>query len=104
MFYGGLAVTYDEFKRQLGKAGLTAREFAELVKLHPNSITNYGQQGEVPSHLAIIVTLMGEMAENGLDFRAVLSRIDIESNRPRGAAAKGRFGGDKQIMLQLPAA
>jgi len=86
-------MTYDEFKRQMGKAGITARELATLIKLSPNSITNYSRQGVVPSHLAVIVTLMGEMAENNLDFRPALARIDIEPNKPRGAAAKGRFGG-----------
>lgn len=92
---------YDEFRRQLGKAGITSREFAELMKLNPNSITNYSRSGEVPSHLAVIVTLMGEMADNGLDFRAAISRINIEPNRTRGASSKGRFGGNKQIDLQL---
>lgn len=48
-------MTYDEFKRQLGKAGLTAREFAYLIRLNPNSITNYARKGNVSSHLAIIV-------------------------------------------------
>lgn len=98
------AMTYEEFRRQLGKAGITSREFAELIKLNPNSITNYAKQGEVPTHLAIIVSLMGDMAEHGLDFRAVLSRIEIEPNRPRGGASKGRFGGTKQFNLQLPTA
>jgi hypothetical protein len=42
---------------------------------------------------------MGEMAENGLDFRAALSKIDIKSKQSRGGAAKGRFGGSKQIEL-----
>jgi 23S rRNA maturation-related 3'-5' exoribonuclease YhaM len=92
-------MNYAEFKRQLGKAGIKACEFAELIKLNPNSITNYAKRGEVPSHLAIIVALMGEMAENGLDFRHALSRLEIEPNRPRGAAAKGRFGGSRQNGL-----
>ena len=90
------AMHYEEFKRQLGTAGVTAREFGELVKLHPKSITNYSQQGEVPSHLPVIVTLMGEMAEHGVDFRTALSRIQIALNKPRGAVTKGRFGGNRQ--------
>ena len=97
-----LIVIYEEFRRQLGKAGVTAREFAALVGLHRNSITNYAGQRDVPSHLAVIVTLMGEMAEHGLDFRTALSRIQIEPNKPRGGAAKGRFGGTRQFDLKLP--
>lgn len=95
------SMNYEEFRRQLGKAGITAREFGEVLKLHPKSITNYSQQGEVPSHLAVIVTLMGEMAEHGMDYRGALSRIQIAPNKPRGGAMKGRFGGSKQIDLQL---
>lgn len=94
-------MTYDEFRRQLGKAGLTAKEFAELIKQSPNSITNYAKQGEVPPHLAIIAALMGDMAEGGQDFRNTLSRIQFEANRPRGGASKGRFGGSKQISLSI---
>ena len=86
-------MTYEEFRRQLGKAGLTAKGFAELIKQTPNSITNYAAQGEVPPHLAIIAALMGDMAENSLDFRSTLARIEFEASKPRGGAMKGRWGG-----------
>ena len=85
---------YDEFKRQLGKAGITVKYFAELIKQNPNSITNYAAQGEVPPHLAIIAALMGDMAEAGLDFRKTLVRIQFETSKARGAV-KGLFGGKK---------
>ncbi len=90
-------MTYEEFRRQLGKAGLTSRQFADLVKLNPNSITNYATQGEVPAHWAVAVVLMGEMAERRIDFKAVLESIDIAPNKVRGGAAKGKFGGSKQL-------
>jgi hypothetical protein len=92
---------YDEFRRQLGKAGLSAREFADLVKLNPNSVTNYAKVGVVPSHWAIVSLLMGEMADNGLDFKKSLNGIEIEPNKVRGSAAKGRFGGSKQTDLPM---
>ncbi|MCC6535754.1 MAG: XRE family transcriptional regulator [Burkholderiales bacterium] len=94
-------MTYDEFRRQLGKAGLTVKGFAELIKQTPNSITNYAAQGEVPPHLAIIAALMGDMAESGLDFRSTLERIEFEGSKPRGGSTKGRFGGSRQMGLQL---
>ena len=78
-------MTYDEFLRQLGKAALNIREFAELLQMNSNSLSNYAKQGEVPSHLAVIATLMGEMAEHRLDFRGPLSRIEIPRKKPRGA-------------------
>lgn len=88
-------MTYEEFRRQLGKAGVTAYQFANLIKMNPNSVTNCSQKGVVPSHLAVIGVLMGEMAENGLDFRAALAKIDIKSKKSRGSA-KGRFGRNGQ--------
>lgn len=93
-------MTYEEFSRQLGKAGLTVREFADLIKMHPNSITNCRKKGDVPSHLAVAVALMGEMAERHIDFRNVLSKIEIASKKPRGAG-RGKFGGNKQNHLDL---
>jgi len=90
-------MTYEEFRRQLGKAGLTSRQFADLVKLNRNSITNYAKQGEVPAHWAIVVVLMGEMAERKIDFKTILESIDITPNKVRGSAAKGKFGGSRQI-------
>lgn len=95
-------MTYDEFQRQIGKAGLTIKQFADLVKMNRVSLSNNRKKGEVPSHLAVIATLLGEMAERHIDFRDVLSRIDIEPKRPRGAGKAGKFGGDKQNDLDLP--
>lgn len=87
---------YEEFQRHIGKAGLTITEFAKLIRMNRVSISNMSKRGEVPSHLAVIACLMGEMAESKIDFRSILTTIDIEAKRPRGAAAKGRFGGSPQ--------
>jgi len=96
-----LNMTYEEFQRQIGKAGLTIRSFAELVKMNRISLSNYGKKGEVPSHLAVIAALLGEMAEHKLDYRSVLTKIDITPKKPRGAGKSGKFGGDKQSDLNL---
>ncbi len=94
-------MTYDEFKRHLGKAGVTAYQFADLTKMNRSSVTNCSQRGAVPSHLAVIAALMGEMAENKLDFHPILAKIEIKAKRPRGGAATGRFGSSKQKDLDL---
>lgn len=97
--HGG-QMTYEEFQRQIGKAGLTLREFAELVKMNRVSLSNYAKSNEVPSHLAVIAALLGEMAEQRLDYRAALAKIDFSPKRPRGAGI-GKFGGDKQASFDL---
>ncbi len=76
---------YIEFRRHLGKAGLRVKDFAELTQLSPNSITNYAQKGVVPNHLAIISALLGEMVEYKIDYRDVLSRIEVNQNKSRGS-------------------
>ncbi len=91
-------MTYEEFQRHIGKAGLTIRQFAELVKMNRISLSNYGKKGEVPSHLAVIAALLGEMAEREIAYREVLSKINIASKKPRGAGM-GKFGGNKEKGL-----
>lgn len=89
-------MTYQEFQRHIGKAGLTLREFAELIRMNRVSISNLSKKGEVPSHLAVIACLLGEMAERKIEFRPLIAGIGLEPKRARGAAAEGRFGGDPQ--------
>lgn len=74
---------YDDFRRELAKAGLTIREFAEIVKMNRNSLSNLSSRGDVPAHLAVIASLMGEMTEHRVDFRAVLHRVVIAQKKPR---------------------
>lgn len=91
-------MNYNEFKRHIGKAGLTIRAFAELLKLNPSSVSNYSKCGEVPSHLAVIAVLLAELAERKVNLREVLERAEIATKKGRGAA-KGKFGGDPQNLL-----
>ena len=94
-------MSYEEFKRHLGKAGLTIREFATLMQLNTNSISNYASTDHVPSHHAVTVVLMSELAEHKLDFRAVINRHEIKPKRVRGGASQGRFAGNRQTDLPL---
>lgn len=90
---------YDEFKRRLGKAGLSVKEFAALIGVSCNTVSNYAAKGVVPSHLAIEATLMSEMAERSIDFRRPLVDLQLTEKKPRGRAARGVFGGSKQQSI-----
>ena len=85
---------YNEFQRHIGKAGLRLNEFATLMQMTPTSLSNYRKKGEVPMHLAVIAVLLGEMVDNGLDFRKALAAIKIEPKKPRGTVFKGKTGDD----------
>ncbi|ENW84993.1 XRE family transcriptional regulator [Acinetobacter baumannii] len=66
---------YTEFQRLIGKAGLSIKEFAALLDMKPNSITNYSKQGVVPTHIAVIVALISTMKDEGLDFYPIFEKI-----------------------------
>ncbi|HEO1836306.1 TPA: XRE family transcriptional regulator [Acinetobacter baumannii] len=66
---------YTEFQRLIGKAGLSIKEFAALLNMKPNSITNYSKQGVVPTHIAVIVALISTMKDEGLDFYPIFEKI-----------------------------
>ena len=94
-------MTYDEFIGKLGKAGLSVRKFADLLEMRPNSVSNYAKRGEVPSHLAIIAALLAELNIQGLPYEPIFSRLNLNKKRPRGGAAIGKFGSDRQQQLEL---
>ena len=66
---------YEEFQRLMGKAGLSIKEFAALVDMNPNSITNYKKIGKVPTHLAALIYLLSNMKDEGVDFYPVFEKI-----------------------------
>lgn len=97
----GWSLTYADFLSELKAAALTVRDFAALMQMHPNSVSNYASSGEVPNHLAVIAALLAEFRRNGIDHQAVFSRIRIAAKRPRGGAERGRFGGNRQGRLGI---
>jgi len=68
---------YSEFKRHLGKAGLSINEFASLLDVSPSAISNYGQKTGVPRSYAVLAIVLGHAADNNLDFRIALTRFGI---------------------------
>ena len=94
-------MTYDTFVDELARAGLSIREFASLLGMRPNSITNNRKRGEVPDHLAIIAALLSELRLSGVPAEPVFARLGLTKKKPRGAATIGRFPGDKQGALDL---
>jgi hypothetical protein len=92
---------YPEFLGELGKAGLSVREFAELIGMNRNSVSNYASASKVPRHLAVIAALLGEMNIHGVPYRDAMQRVGATHKRHRGRGRPGRFGGDRQEDLEL---
>lgn len=69
---------YEEFRRQIGKAGLTNKAFAGLLDLNPASISNIKSKGgEVPYQLALIASFMADYKDRGIDFMAVIDKCRV---------------------------
>ena len=97
----GPAVRYENFLQELGKAGLTVRGFADLMAMSPNSVSNNASRGEVPSHLAVIASLLAEMHFHRVPYRPVFDRLLLQKKKPRGGSLPGKFGGDKQERMEF---
>lgn len=69
---------YIEFRRHLGKAGLTINEFAALLQIQPSSVSNYSQKEAVPRAYAVLAVVLGDAADRGIDFREVLGRFGLQ--------------------------
>ena len=93
-------MNYPTFVNELGKAGLSVKQFAELVGMNRNSVSNYAN-GEVPRHLALIAVLLGELNIRDIDFHPIVARVRLTPKRPRGRSKPGKFGGDRQEELEL---
>ena len=93
-----MTMEYREFLSQIRKAHLTVGGFARLVGMNRVSLSNYAKRGRIPSHLAIIATLLGEMGKRNIEFQSLLQSMQIAPKKPRGAGI-GKFGGDRQRRL-----
>lgn len=94
-------MSYDDFIIELAKAGLSIRQFASLLGMQPNSISNNKQKGDVPAHLAVIASLTAELARHKIAFEPIFERVQPSRKRPRGRARQGKFAGDPQGLLEL---
>ena len=76
-------MNYDELIRNIGKAGLDIKEFAELIKANPNSITNLKSKEKMPKNIAVIAVLLGEMVDKGLDYKHLFEKLELEEQKAR---------------------
>ena len=58
-------------------------DFAELIKVNPNSITNLKSKKKIPKNIGIIAVLLGEMKEAKLPFKDFLNSLDLEEQKAR---------------------
>jgi hypothetical protein len=76
-------MNYEELTRNIAKAGLDIKEFAELIKANPNSITNLKSKGKMPKNIAVIAVLLGEIVDKGLGYKHLFEKLDLQEQKAR---------------------
>jgi hypothetical protein len=80
---------YAEFRRHLGKAGMTINDFAAYLGIRPASVSNHSKVGSVPRTYAIIAILLGEAADRGVHGADLLGHFGIAPRTlPAGSNVK----------------
>lgn len=80
---------YSEFRRHLGKAGMTINDFAAYLGVRPASVSNYSKSGLVPRTYAIIAIFLGEAADRGINSAQLLGHFGVTpSSVPTGSNVK----------------
>lgn len=65
---------YKTFKRHLGKAGLGIGDYARIVDVKANAVSNYSKKPEVPHAHALLAVCFGEIVDGGGDLLGMLAR------------------------------
>ena len=76
-----ITMNYKELKMNIARAGLTLKEFAELIGMHPTSITNLKKRETIPSKIIIIVLLLVMLVESGVKLDEVKKKIESKIKR-----------------------
>ena len=91
---------YEEFVRNIRKTGLTIKEFANLIKTNPNSITNLSTKEKMPKNLAIIAVLLGEIADKGIEYKYLFEKMDLQPQKARNKEAFRNMSNFDQRRLE----
>lgn len=66
-------MTYKEFQIALLELDWNIKDFAQILGMNPNSITNYKLKGYMPLQLSIIINLMLEMKKNDINYEDIIN-------------------------------
>lgn len=68
-------MNYSELQIELINSGLSIKDFASLIGMHPNSVTNYKSKGVLPLNMSIILALIVELKRNGIDPEPIIEGV-----------------------------
>lgn len=86
-------MTYDELAFYIHNSGMSIKEFADLLNMQPNSITNLKKEGiPIPKLLFAVAILAYKVNQLGGNAKEVLEPFEFEKIKPkRKSDEKGLF-------------
>lgn len=86
-------MTYDELAFYIHNSGMSIKEFADLLNMQPNSITNLKKEGTpIPKLLFAVALLVYKVNQLGGNAREALKPFEFEKIKPkRKSDEKGLF-------------
>ncbi len=85
-------MTFIEFKKRLLDAEITLPKFSKLIKVSEKNLQSYKKKGEVPNPIAALAACIAEMHGAGIDYRRVISELNLEAKRKKGAGFAKKSG------------
>jgi len=85
-------MTFIEFKKKLLDAEISLPKFSRLIKVSEKNIQAYKKKGEVPNPIAVIVTLMVKLHQNGEDYRILINMLELTKKTKKGAGFAKKEG------------
>lgn len=89
-----IKMTYEDLVSYIHSSGMSIKEFAELLNMQPNSITNLKKEGTpIPKLLFAVALLIYKVNQLGGNAKEVLEPFEFEKIKPkRKSGEKGLFG------------
>lgn len=77
-------MTYDELAFYIHNSGMSIKEFADLLNMQPNSITNLKKEGTpIPKLLFAVALLVYKVNQLGGNAKEVLEPFEFEKIKPK---------------------
>lgn len=87
-----IKMTYEDLVSYIHSSGMSIKEFAELLNMQPNSITNLKKEGTpIPKLLFAVALLVYKVNQLGGNAREALEPFEFEKIKPKRKSGEEGF-------------
>lgn len=88
-------MTFINFKKLLLDAEISLPKFSALIKVSEKNIQAYKKKGKVPNPIAVIAKCFADMHSKGLDYRELITSLELTAKTKKGAGFSKHKKSDK---------